>query len=376
MACFAFVAGTILTAGFLVAGAQMGVQAGMDRLGADLIVIPLDPYARSSGVFLSGQPSTDYFDASVVTEVAQTPGVLRTSPVVYLGTIEQVPWCRYIVQVMGFDPTTDFMIAPLTTPSMSQPLQNGQVIVGHYINASIGTSISIYGHGCLVVGQLEATGFSLDNSVYLTQSDCYAIAADLASTSAPVPLQNGQVSTILVKVDKTIGIDQTLEWISSMNPGVLVFPMSALGRDVADQLSATTQTLYMTVASVILVSLPLVALIATMGANERRREIGLLRAMGATRAYVFRLFFMEAVVLAVVGGLAGILGASIGLVIFQGAVASTLQTGFLLPSLPEVISQVSIALAAAVALAGVAAVWPAYRASAMEPYDAIRRGQN
>ena len=54
IACFAFVAGTILSAGFLVAGAQMGVQEGLNRLGADMMVIPLDPNTRNPGFFMIG----------------------------------------------------------------------------------------------------------------------------------------------------------------------------------------------------------------------------------------------------------------------------------------------------------------------------------
>jgi putative ABC transport system permease protein len=188
--------------------------------------------------------------------------------------------------------------------------------------------------------------------------------------------QPGQISAVLVKADKTIGIDPILYWITSLNPGVLVYPMNALSRDVNSQLTSTTQALYMTALSVTVVSLPLVALIATMGANERRREIGLMRAMGATRSYVFVLIFMEAVVLAIIGGMIGILASSIGLAVFQDTIVNSLNISFLWPSMLTVLSEISIALALAVGLAGLAAVWPAYRASKMEPYDAIRKGQN
>jgi putative ABC transport system permease protein len=206
--------------------------------------------------------------------------------------------------------------------------------------------------------------------------EAYALAAVHQSGTDPFPLKQGNISAIMVKVDRTIGINPILYWMSEMNPDVLVFPMSALTRQVGDQLMVTTQTLYMTVTSVILVSMPLVALIATMGTNERRREIGLLRAMGATKSYVFRLFFSETVLLAFLGGIVGVIGASLGLAMFQDTLSSSLNIIFLWPSLPVVLSQVSIALVIAVLLAGAAAIWPAFRASRLEPYDAIRRGQN
>lgn len=376
MACFAFIAGTILTAGFLVAGAQMSVQAGMDRLGADIIVIPYDPYSHSSGVFLTGQTSTTYFDESVIDGVRSTPGVLRASEQVYIGTLANVSWCKYPVQIMGFDPSTDFSVIPLMDTTLRSDLTNDQVIVGQYIQGDIGSTIDVYGHVLTISGRLEKTGFSPDDSIYLRMNGSYALAADSTPDSANITVTPGQISAVLVKADRTIGIDPIIYYITSMNPGTLVYPMNALGRQVSDQLSTTTQSLYLTALSVIVVSMPLVALIATMGANERRREIGLMRAMGATQSNVFGLFFVEAVVLAVIGGVIGVTVSSGGLAAFQEPIANSLNISFLWPSMMTVISQMSVALTLAVGLAGIAAIWPAYRASKMEPYDAIRKGQN
>jgi putative ABC transport system permease protein len=375
MACFAFITGTILMAGFLMAGAQMSVQAGMDRLGADMIVIPMDPYARSSGVFLTGQVTSLYFNDTVVNDVRSTPGVLRASPQVYVGTLDNVSWFQYSVYVMGFDPETDFSVIPLLLTPMERDLDADQVVVGHLVHGDVGNAIEIFGHELTIVGRMEQTGFSPDHSVYVSMDAAYAIASDATNHSDEISLKDGQISGVLVKADKTLGIDPVLYWISSLNPGVLVFPMNSLGRQMSDQLDATTQTLYLTVASVAAVSMPLVALISTMGANERRREIGLLRAMGAPRAYVFKLIFTEAMVLAIIGGVIGAAGSSIVLAVQQQVVTDSLRISFLWPSMATTLTEVSTALAVTAVLAGLAALWPALRASKMEPYESMRRGQ-
>ena len=375
MACFAFIAGTILIAGFLVAGAQMSVQAGMDRLGADMIVIPYDPYAHSSGVFLTGKTSTTYFDEEVLTGVTTTPGVLRASPQVYIASLDDVSWSRHSVQIMGFDPGSDFSVLPLLESTTASAISADQVLVGHFIKGDVGSTLDVFGHDLTIAGRLETTGFSPDDSIYLTMDGAYTLAA-VAPSMYNVTVTAGQISAVLVKADKTIGIDPVLYYISSMNPGTLVYPMNALGRQVSDQLSTTTQSLYLTAVTVIIVSMPLVALIGSMGANERRREIGLMRAMGATQSNVFRLFFIEAVLLAVIGGAVGVAVSTAGLAMFQGAIADGLNISFLWPSIMTVLSEISLALALAVGLAGLSAIWPAFRASRMEPYDAIRKGQN
>ena len=104
--------------------------------------------------------------------------------------------------------------------------------------------------------------------------------------------------------------------------------------------------------------------IMTIAVNERTAEIGLLRALGATRRQVLRLFLGEAVTLAAIGGLAG-------LVIGAGG---AWLLGALVPALPTHTSWfyvvVAEVLAAVVGLG--AGVLPARRAAGLHPVEALR----
>jgi putative ABC transport system permease protein len=104
--------------------------------------------------------------------------------------------------------------------------------------------------------------------------------------------------------------------------------------------------------------------IMTIAVNERTAEIGLLRAIGADRRQVLVLFIGEAVVLASIGGLAGLIIGTAGAWIL-GAVVSTLPTHT--PWLYVVLAEV---LAALIGLS--AGVVPAVRAAAMNPIEALR----
>jgi putative ABC transport system permease protein len=97
--------------------------------------------------------------------------------------------------------------------------------------------------------------------------------------------------------------------------------------------------------------------------SERRREVGIHRALGARRRQVILLFVSEAVFLALLGGVAGM---AAGAVL---SVAAARLAGF-----PAVISPVGVSVGFATSFAvGVAAgLYPAIRASWMEPMDAIR----
>jgi len=102
----------------------------------------------------------------------------------------------------------------------------------------------------------------------------------------------------------------------------------------------------------------------TIAVNERINEIGLLRALGARQSQVLGLFLGEAVVLAAIGGLSGLI-LGIGL-------AQLLHLA--LPELPVHTSMLYVVLAETVAvLIGLlAGVLPARRAARLDPVEALR----
>ncbi|MGD1996594.1 MAG: ABC transporter permease [Anaerolineae bacterium] len=104
--------------------------------------------------------------------------------------------------------------------------------------------------------------------------------------------------------------------------------------------------------------------IMLVSVTERTREIGLRKAVGARRQDILWQFLIEAVTLAVVGGLIGI-----GLGATGAQVLSTLAEGF-----RSVVTAGAILLATTVsAFVGLASgLYPAWRASRLNPIDALR----
>jgi len=98
--------------------------------------------------------------------------------------------------------------------------------------------------------------------------------------------------------------------------------------------------------------------------GERTSEIGLLRALGATRRQVLGLFLAESVVLALLGG-----GAGVGVGLVLSALGRALVPGLPLSTPP---GYVAAALAVSAAAGLSAGVLPARRAAALDPIEALR----
>jgi putative ABC transport system permease protein len=106
-----------------------------------------------------------------------------------------------------------------------------------------------------------------------------------------------------------------------------------------------------------------VANIMVISVLERRSEIGLRRAIGATKGHVRTQFLTEAIMLAVLGGAAGVgLGA-----IATGIYASTKNWAVVIPAVAW-----GGGIAAALVIGVVAGLLPAIRAARMSPTDALR----
>jgi macrolide transport system ATP-binding/permease protein len=106
-----------------------------------------------------------------------------------------------------------------------------------------------------------------------------------------------------------------------------------------------------------------IANITLVGVMERTAEIGLRRALGATRRHIAAQFLVESASMGIVGGL---LGSSIGVLIVVGVSAYQVWTPVLDPLAPLLAPIVGGVIGL---LSG---VYPAMRAAALEPAEAIR----
>ena len=264
------------------------------------------------------------------------------------------------VMVVGIDTDQEMLIKSWWRMSAGDyPEQSNEAILGARastaLDLGLGDPLPINGEEVMVVGVLEETGSNDDYQIF-------------------VPLEKAQAA-----FDKE-------GWISSMDIRALCSACPVV--DIADminnnlagvravavqQIAETEMGVMGKVNRFMLVLAGITLLVGSFGVvntmmssvYERIRDIGIMKAVGASRRQIIKMFLYEALVVGLVGGVFGygvgtLLAYVIGPLIFDD-----LAVTYVVRYLPA-------ALGLAIFVAAIASVYPAYRASKISVADSLR----
>jgi putative ABC transport system permease protein len=231
--------------------------------------------------------------------------------------------------------------------------------------SALGQSISVDGTTFTVSGilsQQSSTGFTDPNSVVIapisrvqdsfTGYGAVSTLTVLAKSSAGVTAAQGEVTIML---NQLLGVtDPTTEPFTIVN-------QSSLLATAATSAASFTVLLGAVAAISLLVGGIGVTNVMLVTVTERTREIGIRKALGATRGAILGQFLAEAATLTLLGGLLGVGVALIGAQ-FQINGTQPVILGYSIP----------LALGVSVAIGVFFGVYPAGRAAAMRPIQALR----
>ncbi|WP_292345984.1 MULTISPECIES: ABC transporter permease [unclassified Methanoregula] len=327
------------------------------------------------------EPSDFRIKGDIMGRLKKIPGIVSMSPQIFIATLNIPELSPDPVNLYGIDPETDFTIKPWLQKPLDKPLGPGEVIIGSAVAGNPGTPLSIRDQKYTIAGKLDLTRSSVDHAVILRLEDAYNLAnvKGVLPPSSPKIIA-GDVSAILIRDVpdeklKVVGDRITRAfYLSPESRTVRVINRHFSLEPVNEDIQGIPDLLNLISVFVVIVALPLIALISAMVAHERQREIGLLKAMGAKRNVIFLLVFTESLLLSAFGGIAGITISVFALYLMdtQGSLNSAHQVSFFIPTVIEIGAMAGLALLIVIFIGSISSLWPAYRGSLMNPYEAIR----
>ncbi|MDR2163796.1 MAG: FtsX-like permease family protein [Clostridiales Family XIII bacterium] len=375
IALVAFTSLTV-TGGSLIAFSIMnGVDVAEKRLGADVMIVPFGTEADMEGVLLRGAPGTFYLPEGIEDAARGQEGIERVSPQLYIATFNS-SHCAMPVQVIGFDPQSDFVVGPWIEQTIPGGASKGEVIVGSDINRAPGDSFLMFGRDYEVTGKLDKTGMGFDRSVFLDSSTVEQVIEDYGSYEDAVQLPDGADTVSVLMADVSKGQDITKfaedmrDRFRSEGVGIL------LPKDMLQSMSANLSLIFTVIAILLIViwamSLIVLATVFTFAVNERRGEFGILRALGATRKKLARVILAESFVIGIVGAAAGSALSLLIVLSFGDFIGSEIPLSFLLPSAGTTIWIGVAGFLAAFVVGPLASIAPAFKIGRSEVFSVIR----
>jgi putative ABC transport system permease protein len=357
--------GTLFAALTLGRGVNRSMNLGFSRMGADLMVVPRDTLVNLTPALLTAEPTLHTLPASAADEVAAIAGVERVAP----QRFAKVPIAEQghlrDVDLVIFDPERDFTVLPWLGDKLDRPLRDGDVLVGGRREETPGQELTLGGKTLTVYARLGLTGVGpFDRGYFVT----FPTAATLEGA------EGEGISAVLVRLS-TGARPETVQFALAGRADWKVTNGNSLFTSVRQTLStvfwgAAVFTLVMLLVSGLMVGSVYSAVVA-----ERRRELGLLLALGMRGRQLVTLLLAEAGLTTALGGIAGVLlGASLLLLTRRSLVyhLEWAEVPFLWPTFGQTAADALMCLALASALGVFGAAVPAWRASCCDPYDLVR----
>lgn len=334
--------------------------------------------ARPGGSGLAAVESDAILDSADLEAIEQVPGVEASAPIVQesatvTGTFGEVETTvlattSNLGRIEGWTTSAGSLLPDIADSGQLDVAVLGSELaeeLGLDPTDAVGTMVAIEGQSYGVVGVLEEVGAS-----FVAADD--RIIIPLAGAEGGIVDRDPDYSQIRVLAAGDPGavsdaITETLRSTRKVSDGDEDFSVVEATSIIstASQISGTLTTMITIIGGVSLVVGAIgIANMMLVAVRERSREIGIRRAVGATRADITGQFLIESVVLSVIGGLIGILlGAALGL-----GLSSALL------GLNAVVSQTAVvgALAVSVVVGIAAGIGPAWQAASVDPTVALR----
>jgi putative ABC transport system permease protein len=355
------------------AGYQRGLDNDIDKLGYHLLVTAKGCPYEAATLMLKGGGGLRYMDEDVYKRIISDPRIDKVTAqlvssvynqegpggrgafALYMGIeksyLELKPWSKFKSGGWFSGQDVDEAIMGYEAAEVEQ--------------RSAGDKIFIPGINKVltVKGIFERTGTQDDGMIFIPLS--------VAQRIFDLP---GKLTGIGIKLKDIRTIAQFEEDLYN-EPGIQVVSLAQVRGTILNLVSSARAMAGSVALIAVFIAVIGVTNTILMSVFERTREIGVMKALGASATDIFKVIWMETTLICVLGGLTGVVLAIMGSSVVEHIIRQVLPYAplgrlvFIKPSF------LLVSFLATVLMGLIAGTYPALRASLMKPIEAIRSGE-
>ena len=345
-------------------GAMDSVTGQIEDLGANLMQVTIKT-DRYTGIDLDNLASlADGETISAVSPVLSQSVTAKSTLDTYDCTLEGVGASYFYIRQLEVE-------QGVTVGELDNDLRLPVCVIGVKVadrlfgtRDVVGQSVSVRGYDLRIVGVLEEQG----SSMIISDDEKIIIPFTLAqrmfgSTSITSFYASGASEDVMDQAEQRLRRFVSAR-VSDPDDDFSLTSQSAV-LDMMDEVTATLTTLITGIAGIaLLVGGIGIMNIMLVSVTERTREIGIRKAIGAPRSAILMQFLIEAIVLSVAGALIGLAVSTALLLALRGPMG--------IPTLAVSPGSATLALTFAVCIGVLFGIYPANKASKLNPIEALR----
>ena len=354
-----------------------GITRMQERLGADLMIVPEDSEAQARNVLLTGAPEFFYMDSSIAGKISEIGGVESVTTQFYFTSLSS-DCCSTRVQLIAFEPGTDFVITPWINEKITDDLEHGQVIIGSEVTPLSNGKVKFYGSEYAVAGKLGETATGIDSSVFMTRDTMHLILDDAKAKGyqfLTAEDDSSLISTVLLKLNDKADVRQVEKEIYNAGSGVKILETDKLIVEVSSQLDSVGRIISLTLTVLLVFSFFTMVLFFSVIFHERKKDFAILRILGSTSKKISFLALSEGFLIVAAGGIAGMAFGILTVFPFNRYIENRLNVPYLMPSVPVVIFFGILGIVTVIVFGAVSSFLSTISLSHAETYYTMREGE-
>jgi putative ABC transport system permease protein len=295
----------VFGASFLISVSST-LEKAVNRLGADVLVVPIGARDYAEEVLLETKTKVFYMDREIVDRVKNVEGVQDVTYQTYMTTVFGLCCDIPPATVVSFNQDTDFIVNPCLDKALGRKLKKNEAIIGFEAYENFGlfdvSSSLLFGVKFALVGVLEKTGTGLDNAIFMSDENIDAVIS-----RGKAGLKPNEISVIFVKIKDGYDPLQVSRKIEGAIIEVDTIERNDMGNKIITSLTDIKNIFFITISLAFMLSAFLAWTVFSAIVNERSREVGIMKAMGAKNSDIVIMFTLEILILGIFGSLVGIL---------------------------------------------------------------------